>query len=278
VRMWDHAATIANLATLRARGVAVVGPDEGPMACGEFGFGRLAEPPAIFAAIASMLGAGRLAGHLALAGRHALVTAGPTQEPIDPVRYIGNCSSGTQGFAVAEALAGLGARVTLVSGPVALPDPPGIAVRRVRTAQDMLKACQAALPADVAVCAAAVADWRVAQAAPQKLKKRANAAPPALSLIENPDILATLSAPGVQRPRLVVGFAAETSDVEENAAAKRRRKGCDWIVANDVSEGVFGAADNTVFLVRAEGTESWPTLPKTEVGRRLAERIAEVFS
>ncbi len=272
VRMWEHAATVANLASLRARGVAVVGPDEGTMACGEFGFGRLAEPPQILSAIAALLAGGPLRG------RHALVTAGPTHEPIDPVRYIGNRSSGRQGVAVAEALAALGARVTLVSGPVALADPPGVAVRRVETAVEMLAACEAALPADVAVCSAAVADWRVARAAEGKLKKGADAAPPVFSLVENPDILATLSSPGPRRPRLVVGFAAETDDVAENASAKRRRKGCDWIVANDVRSGVFGAAQNTVHLVDADGIESWPTLPKAEVGRRLAARIAAALA
>jgi phosphopantothenoylcysteine decarboxylase/phosphopantothenate--cysteine ligase len=269
VRMWEHSATQANLATLRARGVAVVGPDEGPMACGEYGFGRLAEPPALFDAIAAMLAAGPLAG------RHALVTAGPTWEPVDPVRFLGNRSSGKQGFAVAEALAGLGARVTLVSGPVALPDPPGICVRRVETAVQMQALCEAALPADVAVCAAAVADWRAAHPADAKLKK-GDAGPPALTLVENPDILAGLSH-GPQRPRLVVGFAAETDDLAENASAKLLRKGCDWIVANDV-RGVFGADDNSVLLVRADGTETWPRLPKAEVGRRLAARIAEALA
>ena len=271
VRMWEHAATVANLATLRARGVAVVGPDEGAMACGEFGPGRLAEPPAIFSAIEAMLGGGPLAG------RHALVTSGPTHEPIDPVRYIANRSSGRQGHAIAAALAALGARVTLVRGPVAIPDPPGVAVVRVETAAEMLAACEAALPADVAVCAAAVADWRVAEAASGKLKK--GAAPPTLTLAENPDILARLAAPGPLRPRLVVGFAAETECLLEHAAAKRARKGCDWMVANDVQGGaVFGQAENTVHLLTGAGAEAWERLDKAEVARRLATRIAAVLA
>jgi phosphopantothenoylcysteine decarboxylase/phosphopantothenate--cysteine ligase len=272
VRMWQHAATVQNLATLRARGVAVVGPDEGAMACGEFGPGRLAEPTAILAAIAALLGGGKLAG------RHALVTAGPTHEKIDPVRYIGNRSSGRQGFAIADALAAHGARVTLVSGPVALPDPPGIFVQRVEGAADMLAACQAALPVDVAVCAAAVADWRVAEPAPAKLKKRPNAPPPTLVLTPNPDILATLAAPGPARPRLVVGFAAETENLVANAVAKRAAKGCDWIVANDVSGDVFGGACNTVHLIGPDGPESWPRMPKQAVAQLLAERIAAALA
>ncbi len=273
VRMWEHPASIANLATLRARGVAIVGPDQGPMACGEWGFGRLAEPPAIVAAVAALLAAGPLAG------RRALVTSGPTHEPIDPVRYLANRSSGRQGHAIAAALAALGAETTLVSGPVALPDPPGVAVRHVETARAMRDACVAALPADVAVCAAAVADWRVAEAAGEKIKKRPGAAPPALALVPNPDILAELSAPGPARPRLVVGFAAETGDLLAEAAAKRARKGCDWIVANDVSTagGAMGGAENTVHVLTAEGAESWPRLAKDEVARRLAQRIAAVF-
>jgi phosphopantothenoylcysteine decarboxylase/phosphopantothenate--cysteine ligase len=274
VRMWEHAATVANLATLRGRGIAVVGPDKGSMACGEFGAGRLAEPPAIVAAIAALLGGG------VLAGRHALVTSGPTHEPIDPVRYIANRSSGRQGYAIASALAGLGARVTLVSGPVSLPDPPGVLVRRVERAAEMLQACKAALPADVAVCAAAVADWRVTAPAAGQLKKQANAAPPNLSLEPNPDILATLAEPGPARPRLVIGFAAETERLLEHAAEKRRRKGCDWIVANDVGEGTgtFGGAENEVHLLTAERVEHWERLPKTEVAHRLAARIAAALT
>ncbi len=272
VRMWQHPATVANMATLAARGVAVVGPDEGAMACNEFGPGRLAEPPAILAAIASMLAP----PVRPLAGRHVLVTSGPTHEPIDPVRYLANRSSGRQGHAIAAALGALGARVTLVSGPVAIPDPPGVEVRHVETAVGMLAACDAALPADAAVCAAAVADWRVADAAAQKLKKTPGAAPPALTLVANPDILATLAAPGPRRPRLVVGFAAETNDLERHAADKRRRKGCDWIVANDVSEagGVMGGGENEVHLLTEAGIEHWPRAAKEEVARLLAQRIA----
>jgi phosphopantothenoylcysteine decarboxylase / phosphopantothenate---cysteine ligase len=270
VRMWLHPATLANLASLGARGVHVVGPEEGPMACNEYGPGRLAEPPTIVEAIRSLLVAGPLAG------RHALVTSGPTHEPIDPVRYIANRSSGRQGHAIAASLAGLGARVTLVSGPVALPDPPGITVRHIETAAEMLAACMAALPADIAVCAAAVADWRVVDEAGHKLKKETGAAPPSLTLLPNPDILAALAAPGPTRPRLVIGFAAETDDLRANAEAKRRRKGCDWILANDVasSSGIMGGEENEVLLVSEAGIEEWPRLPKAEVARRLAQRIA----
>ena len=270
LRMWEHPATRANLALLRERGVIVVGPNEGPMACGEFGFGRMAEPAELLAAIDAHFGGGA-----ALAGRHALVTSGPTHEPIDPVRYIANRSSGKQGHAIAAALAGLGARVTLVSGPVALPDPLGVTTVAVESARDMLAACLEALPADVAVCAAAVADWRPAAVGEQKLKKVKGKAPPALALAENPDILATLSARENDRPALVVGFAAETQRVIEHAQEKRRRKGCDWIVANDVSAGgVFGRGDNEVHLIDAAGVESWPRQDKQQVARRLAERIA----
>jgi phosphopantothenoylcysteine decarboxylase/phosphopantothenate--cysteine ligase len=278
VRMWDHPATQANMATLRARGVHVVGPDEGAMACNEHGFGRLAEPPAIRDAIAVLL-APDLQALGTLAGRHALVTSGPTFEPIDPVRYIANRSSGRQGHSIAAALAALGARVTLVSGPVSVPDPPGVAVRHVETAAEMLAACEAALPADVAVCAAAVADWRVANAAHGKIKKQPGHAAPALALVPNPDILATLSAAGPARPRLVVGFAAETDDLLDNAAAKLARKGCDWIVANDVSPetGIMGGTDNVVHLVTAGGIEHWPRLSKQAVAARLADRIADAL-
>ena len=269
VRMWQHPATVANAATLATRGVRFVGPDEGAMACHEFGPGRLAEPAAIRAAIEGALVAGPLTG------RHALVTSGPTHEPIDPVRYLANRSSGRQGHAIAAALAALGARVTLVSGPVALPDPPGMAVRHVETAAEMLAACEAALPADIAVCAAAVADWHVS-ASSQKLKKQPGAAPPVLALTPNPDILAALSAAGPRRPALVIGFAAETDDLRANAAAKRLRKGCDWIVANDVRPitGIMAGDFNQIHLVTGNGTEDWPTLPKTEVASRLAARIA----
>ena len=271
VRMWLHPATQANMAVLRRRGVAIVGPDEGAMACNEYGPGRLAEPPDIVAAIADLL-----APATPLAGRHALVTSGPTHEPIDPVRYLANRSSGRQGHSIAAALAALGAQVTLVSGPVGIADPPGVMVRHVQTAEQMLAACQEALPADIAVCAAAVADWRVAEAATGKLKKVPGAAPPGLALVPNPDILATLSRPGPSRPRLVVGFAAETDELRRHAEEKRVRKGCDWIVANDVSPatGIMGGEENAIHLITAEGVEDWPRLPKPEVARRLAERIA----
>ncbi len=275
VRMWLHPATQANLATLEQRGVRVVQPGEGAMACNEFGPGRLAEPPEILAAIESVLNP----APGPLSGRHALVTSGPTHEPIDPVRYLANRSSGRQGHAIAAALAELGARVTLVSGPVALADPPGVAVHRVETALDMLEACRAALPADVAVFAAAVADWRVDHAAAQKIKKQPGAAPPALTLLPNPDILATIAAPGPQRPRLVIGFAAETDDLMANARAKLARKNADWIVANDVSPdtGVMGGEENTVHIIAAGGIDSWPRLAKSAVARRLAGRIAETL-
>ncbi len=275
VRMWEHPATQANMATLRARGVAVVGPDEGSMACGEFGPGRLAEPPAILAAIEALLSRPQ-----PLAGRHVLVTSGPTHEPIDPVRYIANRSSGRQGHAIAAALAGLGARVTLVSGPVSVPDPAGVAIRRVETARQMLEACQAALPADAAVFCAAVADWRVQSETDQKLKKTPGGAPPALALTPNPDILATIAAAGPARPRLVVGFAAETHDMLVHAQDKRRRKNADWIVANDVSPatGIMGGTENEIHLVSAAGIEPWPRLGKDEVAARLAQRIAEALA
>jgi phosphopantothenoylcysteine decarboxylase/phosphopantothenate--cysteine ligase len=275
VRMWLHAATQTNMALLASRGVAVVGPDEGAMACNEYGPGRMSEPPAIVAAIEALLVPSR-----PLAGKHAIVTSGPTHEPIDPVRYIANRSSGRQGHAIAASLAALGARVTLVSGPVSVPDPPGVTVHHIESAQQMLVACQDALPAEIAVCAAAVADWRVASAASGKIKKVPGAAPPTLELVPNPDILATLSAPGSRRPRLVVGFAAETNDLMENAQAKRARKGCDWIVANDVSPstGIMGGVENAVHLITAEGVEHWPRLAKDEVARRLAARIAAAMA
>ncbi|HEX2559828.1 bifunctional phosphopantothenoylcysteine decarboxylase/phosphopantothenate--cysteine ligase CoaBC [Phenylobacterium sp.] len=271
VRMWTHPATQRNLATLKADGVSFVGPDEGAMACGEFGEGRLAEPAAIFEAIQGML-----AGDVGrpLAGRRAIVTAGPTVEPIDPVRFLSNHSSGRQGYAIAEALGRLGAEVILVSGPTALPAPPGVKRVDVQTARDMLAACEAALPADIAVCVAAVADWRPDGTGLSKIKKGAGPAPP-LTLVENPDILATLSRSD-RRPRLVVGFAAETNDVETYAQAKLAKKGCDWIVANDVSQpGVMGGTENTVSIVRAQGIERWEKAPKDEVALRLARRIAE---
>ncbi len=271
VRMWTHPATVANLATLRRRGVSVVGPEEGPMACGEFGPGRLAEPPAILEAIVARLG-----GERTLAGRHVVVTSGPTHEPIDPVRYIANRSSGKQGHAIAAALARRGARVTLVSGPVALVDPAGVTVVRVETALEMRAAVLAALPADAAVFCAAVADWRV-EAQGRKIKK--TGAPPALALVENPDILAEVSRLEGRRPRLVVGFAAETGDLVAQATAKRARKGCDWIVANDVGAGtgIMGGAENEVVLITGGGAEPWPRAGKDAVAERLAERISGIF-
>jgi phosphopantothenoylcysteine decarboxylase/phosphopantothenate--cysteine ligase len=270
--MWAHPATQAHIATLRKRGVTVVGPAEGEMAEPEAGLGRLVEPPDLLAAIRTTLASGPLAG------RHALVTSGPTREAIDPVRYIANRSSGRQGHAIAAALAALGARVTLVSGPVSIPDPPGVTVRHVESAREMLAACEAALPADIAVCAAAVADWRPASDQGQKIKKVPGEAPPSLALTENPDILATLARRGPQRPTLVVGFAAETNDVIAHAQAKRTRKGCDWIIANDVSGDVMGGIENAVHIVTAEGVEDWPRMRKDEVARRLAARIAEAFA
>jgi phosphopantothenoylcysteine decarboxylase/phosphopantothenate--cysteine ligase len=270
VRMWLHPATQRNLKTLAGDGVRIVGPDEGPMACGEFGPGRMAEPPVIAEAIFEAL----RASPRPLAGRHILVTAGPTAEPIDPVRVITNRSSGKQGYAIAQALADLGARVTLVSGPTALAAPPGVRRVDIETALQMKAACEAALPADVAVCVAAVSDWRPDHAFRLKLKKGPGA-PPAVALVENPDILAGLSAAGPQRPRLVVGFAAETNDLEANARAKLERKGCDWIVANDVSEeGIMGGDHNEVLLVTREGTERWARAAKSGVAARLAARIA----
>jgi phosphopantothenoylcysteine decarboxylase/phosphopantothenate--cysteine ligase len=272
VRMWQHAATVANMATLAGRGVAVVGPDEGAMACNEYGFGRLAEPPAILDAIRALL----TPPAQPLAGRHVLVTSGPTHEPIDPVRYIANRSSGRQGHAIAAALAALGARVTLVSGPVNVPDPAGVEVRHVETAEQMLIACRAALPADVGVFAAAVADWRVVRTADLKLKKTPTGSPPELALTQNPDILAAIAAAGPLRPKLVVGFAAETHDLRRYAEDKRRRKNCDWIVANDVGAGtgIMGGTENEVVLFTEAGAEQWPRAGKDEVAKRLAGRIA----
>jgi phosphopantothenoylcysteine decarboxylase/phosphopantothenate--cysteine ligase len=272
VRMWQHAATVRNLATLEADGVVFVGPDEGAMACGEYGPGRMAEPAAIFEAIMAIL-----PGVRPLAGKRALVTAGPTAEAIDPVRVLTNRSSGKQGYAIAGALAALGAEVVLVSGPTALPTPAGVSRVNVESAREMLTACEAALPADIAVCVAAVADWRPADAGGRKLKKGAGAPEP-IALVENPDILALLSK-DVRRPRLVIGFAAETHDLEANARAKLGKKGCDWIVANDVSvAGTMGGDDNAVAIVSAGGIERWERMAKGEVARRLAQRIAAEFA
>lgn len=273
VRMWEHPATQRNLATLRGDGVMAVGPDEGDMACGEYGPGRMAEPEAILAAIRVALSGGTPTDG-PLAGRHVIVTSGPTHEPIDPVRYIANRSSGAQGAAIAAALRDLGARVSFVTGPASVPAPEGVAVIPVETAAQMQAAVEAALPADAAVMAAAVADWRVANGSDQKIKK--TGAPPALQMAENPDILAWLSR-DARRPRLVVGFAAETQDVVAHATAKRARKGCDWIVANDVSPatGIMGGSHNTVTLITEDGAEDWPRMDKHAVAARLAARIAE---
>ena len=269
VRMWDHPATRRNLATLKADGVSFVGPDEGAMACGEFGFGRMAEPQAIFQAIMTLLSDGPLTG------RHVLVTAGPTAEALDPVRVLTNRSSGKQGFEIAGALARLGARVTLVAGPVSQPTPAGVKRVDVESARDMLAACQSALPADAAICVAAVADWRPDEAFGIKLKKGKDG-PPAITLVENPDILATLAAHTPARPKLVVGFAAETNDVEKHALAKLTRKGCDWIVANDVTQpGVMGGAENAVMIVSKTGVERWDRAGKDQVAMKIAERVAK---
>lgn len=270
VRMWEHPATQANLALLKERGVRVVGPDEGSMACGEFGPGRLSQPDVIRDAILEAL-----ASDHSLAGRHALVTAGPTVEPLDPVRFLSNHSSGKQGYAIAAALAARGAKVTLVSGPVTLPVPAGVVCVKVQTAREMLGACEAALPAEIAVCTAAVSDWRAKAAAQGKIKKTSEG-PPVLELVENPDILATLCRLA-NRPKLIVGFAAETDDVLENAVAKRQRKGCDWLVANDVRRGVFGADRNLVSLITETGIETWPEMDKSQVAGKLVQRISDVF-
>jgi phosphopantothenoylcysteine decarboxylase/phosphopantothenate--cysteine ligase len=275
VRMWTHPATQRNVKTLQSDGVRLVGPEVGDMACGETGPGRMAEPAAICTAILEALSG---TPERPLAGRRALVTAGPTAEPVDPVRVLTNRSSGKQGFAVAGALAALGAEVTLVAGPVAEPTPPGVRRVDVETAREMLAACEAALPADIAVCVAAVADWRPAEVASGKTKKVAGAPPPEIRLVENPDILATLSR-SPDRPTLVIGFAAETETVEDHARAKLARKGCDWIVANDVSRpGVMGGTENTVSIVTRGGIERWEEAPKAEVARRLASRIAAALA
>ena len=275
-RMWLHPATQHNMSAIEKRGVVRIGPNSGAMACGEDGPGRMAEVPDILVAIENYFATGT-----PLSGRRALVTSGPTFEPIDPVRFLGNRSSGKQGHAVAAALARMGAETMLVAGPTALADPAGVSVVHVETAQQMLDACKAALPVDVAVCAAAVADWRPTVTKERKIKK--NGAPPAIELLPNPDILAALSAAGNMRPRLVVGFAAETESDRDAiiaaAEAKRKAKGCDWIVANDVAaaSGTFGGEENVVHLIDETGTTSWPRLAKAEVAARLAERISAFF-
>ena len=286
VRMWEHPATQRNLATLRADGIRFVGPDEGEMACGEFGLGRMAEPATILEAIAGLLGSEKVTPLTkatplrTLSGRHVLITSGPTQEPIDPVRYIANRSSGKQGHALARAAQALGAKVTLVSGPVTLPDPEGVRVVKVHTAHEMLAAVLSALPADIAICAAAVADWRASDEAAHKLKKPHRETETTLALTLNPDILATIATPGPARPRLVIGFAAETENMIENAKAKRDRKGADWIVANDVwpGTGAMGGDRTQIHLVTAQGVEDWPPMSKDEMAGRLLARAADALA
>ena len=287
VRMWQHPATQRNLELLQGDGILTVGPDQGDMACGEFGPGRMAEPEAIMAAIRGALRDEPLkltresqVSRGPLEGRHVLVTSGPTHEPIDPVRYLANRSSGAQGTAIAAALRDLGARVSFVTGPATVPPPEGVEVIAVETARQMRDAVQQALPADAAVMAAAVADWRVTNAGARKIKKDGSGKPPVLDMTENPDILAWVSGLTDRRPSLVVGFAAETDDVIENATAKRARKGCDWIVANDVSPatGIMGGTENAVTLIRQDGAQEWPRMGKDEVARRLAREIARALA
>lgn len=272
VRMWQHPATQRNLGLLVGDGIAVAGPNDGDMACGEFGSGRMSEPLEIVAAIEARLSTGPLTG------KRILVTSGPTHEPIDPVRYIANRSSGAQGTAIARALAALGADVVFISGPADVAPPQGVEIIQVQTALEMLSAVEGALPVDVGVFAAAVADWRVAGTSERKLKKSKDGLPH-FEFTENPDILRQVSQAKQNRPQLVIGFAAETNDVVENATAKRARKGCDWIVANDVStaSGVMGGADNTVVIIDDTGAENWPKMTKTEVAKRLAGRIAQAL-
>ncbi len=274
VRMWMHAAVQRNVETLRGDGVVVMEPDEGAMACGEFGPGRLAEVDRIADEIETHL----FAAPQTLAERHVLLTAGPTREPLDPVRFLSNQSSGRQGFAIAAACARLGARVTLVSGPVSLPTPAGVDRVNVETARDMLAACEAALPADAFISVAAVADWRPAEPSDTKLKLKGGDGLAAIHLAENPDILATISRKRKKRPTLVVGFAAETNDVEAHAQAKLKRKGCDWIVANDVSGDVMGGAENEMILFTPTGSEHWPRMHKSRAAAKLAEAIARALS
>jgi phosphopantothenoylcysteine decarboxylase/phosphopantothenate--cysteine ligase len=270
VRMWEHPATQENIVTLIKRGVTVLGPTEGEMACGEFGAGRMLEPPKIVEQLVNHLSTNR-----ALLGSTVLVTAGPTLEPIDPVRFISNRSSGKQGYAIASVLSRLGAKTTLVTGPTDLADPPGVNVIKIETAIDMMQACLDSLPADIAICAAAVADWRVTNNSPEKIKKQNNSTTVSLELNENPDILKTLSQLGSNRPKLVIGFAAETENLLENAMRKRENKGCDWILANDVSTstGIFGGESNLVRFITNYGSEEWPSMLKENVAMRLAERI-----
>ncbi len=274
VRMWEHAANQRNIKTLIGDGILSVGPNEGDMACGEYGPGRMAEPLEIVSAVERALQSGPLQG------RHILVTSGPTHEPIDPVRYIANRSSGAQGTAIARALSGLGASVTFVTGPAEVAPPAGVKVVKVQTAREMLAAVKASLPADAAVFAAAVGDWHVATLASGKIKKVGRGRVPQLDLVENPDILATVAAMKKGRPQLVVGFAAETDDVVANAAAKLKRKGCDWIVANDVSPetGIMGGRENAVTVITNAGQDAWPRMPKDQVAAKLAARIADALA
>jgi phosphopantothenoylcysteine decarboxylase/phosphopantothenate--cysteine ligase len=284
VRMWLHPATRRNLERLRDDGVLIVGPDSGPMACGEFGPGRMAEPPAIVEAIEAALAAeaasspslqGRPSDSGSLGGRHVIVTSGPTYEPIDPVRFLGNRSSGRQGHAIAQAAVGAGARVTLVTGPVGLSDPTGAEVIHVGSARDMREAVEAALPADAFIAAAAVADWRAENVAHQKIKKNAKVSP-TLTLVENPDILAEVAKKTIMRPAVVIGFAAETENITANAMAKLQRKNCDLIIANSVAEGssTFGGETNQVQVIDARGVESWPPMTKAEVANGIVRRLA----
>ncbi len=275
VRMWEHPAVQRNLATLREDGVHFIGPDSGAMACGEYGLGRMVEPDAIAAAVEAYWR--KASADKPLKGKRAIVTAGPTLEALDPIRFLSNRSSGKQGYAIAQALAEAGAEVTLVSGPTALNDVPGVTMVRVESARDMLAACQAALPADIFVAVAAVADWRPQAKADVKLKLKGDAKAPAMNLVENPDILATIAKAGSNRPNLVIGFAAETHDVLAYATAKRAKKGCDWVVANDVSGNVMGGESNQIMLVTADGQQSWPEAPKGQIAERLVAAIATHF-
>lgn len=278
VQMWANPATKRNVATLRADGVLIVGPDDGLMACGETGAGRLSSGEEILEAVETFFAS--QATPRPLTGKKALVTAGPTHEPIDPVRYIANCSSGKQGYALAASLAALGADVTLVSGPTALPAPVGVRRIDVQRATEMAEACEAALPVDIALCVAAVADWRVADEQAEKIKKTPDGAPPAFRFVENPDILADIATHATKRPALVIGFAAETGNILARAKNKHRRKGCDWIIANDVSpaSGIMGGDETTITLITKSGHEQWSRYSKKDMAEKLALRIADYFS